>query len=191
MTGLIVIDESGDLGSSGTEYFSIAALIVLRPRYLKKAADLLPSNEERKWHNSTPSFRNEILSTMSDLDFRVVYTVVNKNNPLDHHPIYGNKLYETVLRQVISDAMDVLPCRDANVFLDSCSFISINRLREIVKEESVRHNVNIKNVAKIQSQQNKCIQLVDFIVGGYKAYCELGDNTIDVINSKVSVARRR
>ena len=128
---------------------------------------------------------------MSDLDFRVVYTVVDKNNPLDHHPIYGNRLYETVLRQVISDAMDVLPCRDTNVFLDSCSFISINRFREIVKEEATKHNVNIKLIAKIQSQQNKCIQLVDFIVGGYKAYYEFGDGTVNVIDSKVSVARRR
>ena len=191
MTGLIVIDESGDLGSSGTKYFSVAALIVLRPRYLKKAADLLPNHEEHKWHNSTPSFRKEILSAMSDLDFRLVYTVVDKNNPLDHHPIYGNRLYETVLRQVISDAMDVLPCRDTNVFLDSCSFVSISRFREIVKEEAAKHNVNIKLIAKIQSQQNKCVQLVDFIVGGCKAYCEFGDGTINVIGSKVSVARRR
>ena len=48
MTGLIVIDESGDLGSSGTKYFSVAALIVLRPRYLKKAADLfMEKNKDR------------------------------------------------------------------------------------------------------------------------------------------------
>ena len=29
MTGLIVIDESGDLGSGGSKYFAMAALIIL------------------------------------------------------------------------------------------------------------------------------------------------------------------
>lgn len=190
MTGLIVIDESGDLGSSGTKYFSVAALIVLRPRYLKKAADLLPDDEEHKWHNSTPSFRKEILSAMSDLDFRVVYTVVDKNNPLDHHPIYGNRLYETVLRQVISDAMDVLPCKDVNIFLDGSGFIKLDRYREIVEEEAIAHMVNTKKVHKVFSTQNKCVQLIDFIAGASRARVEFNDKTIRLIENKISVARR-
>lgn len=41
MTGLIVIDESGDLGSKGSTYFAIAALVMLRPRHLKVASKLL------------------------------------------------------------------------------------------------------------------------------------------------------
>jgi hypothetical protein len=81
MTGLIAIDESGDLGSHGTRYFAIAAIVMLRPRNLKKAADLLPKDSERKWHNSLPQVREEVLSAMSDLRFNAVYTVVDKNNP--------------------------------------------------------------------------------------------------------------
>lgn len=150
-----MIDESGDLGSAGTKYFSIAAIVMLRPRDLKKAADLLPKDTERKWHNTLPQRRREILTSMADLRFNVVYSIVDKNNPFDHHPIYGNELYEGTLRKVISDAMDVLSCKDSNVFLDSSHFISTDKLRKIVREEAIKHGVNVKRIDKIQSSQNK------------------------------------
>ena len=41
MTGLIVIDESGDLGSKGTTYFAMAAIVMIRPRHLKPAYKLI------------------------------------------------------------------------------------------------------------------------------------------------------
>ena len=191
MTGLIAIDESGDLGSSGSKYFSIAAIILLRPRNLKKASDMLPNGEERKWHNSSPAFRRDLLNTLSELSFNVVYTVVNKNEPLNHHPIYGNKLYEEVLREVIEDAMDYLPCKDVNVFLDGCGFIKLDRFRQLVSEEASKRNINTKMVNKVLSYQNKYVQLVDFIAGASRAKDEFEDNTIDLIKNRVSVARRR
>ena len=192
MTGLIAIDESGDLGSAGTRYFSIAAIVMLRPRDLKKAADYIPKDKiEHKWNNSLPGIRKELLSIMSDLRFNVVYTVVDKNNPPDKRPVYGNALYEIVLRQVISDAMDVLPCKDVNVLLDSCRFITIGRLKDIVHDEAIKHNVNVKIINKVNSEQNKCIQLVDFIAGASRALYENNDNTINIVCDKISVARRR
>ena len=113
MTGLIAIDESGDLGSAGTRYFSIAAIVMLRPRDLKKATDYIPKDKiEHKWNNSLPGIRKELLSIMSDLRFNVVYTVVDKNNPPDKRPVYGNALYEIVLRQVISDEIGRASCRE-------------------------------------------------------------------------------
>ena len=192
MTGLIAIDESGDLGSAGTKYFSIAAIVMLRPRDLKKAADFIPNDRiEHKWNNSLPGIRKELLHIMSDLRFNIVYTVVDKNNPPDNRPIYGNALYGNILRQVISDAMDIVLCKDVNVLLDSCRFITIDHLKEIVYEEAVKHNVNVKMVNKVQSEQNKCIQLVDFIAGASRAMYENNDNTIEILRDKISIARRR
>lgn len=190
MTGLIAIDESGDLGSHGTRYFAIAAIVMLRPRNLKEAADLLPKDTERKWHNSIPQVREEVLSAMSTLRFNAVYSVVDKNNPSDHYPIYGNDLYRKTLREVVSDAMDVLQCRDTNILLDGCRFISVSELRAICTEEAERHGINLKNADKAKSDQNKCIQLADFIVGASRAHYEYGDQSIDIIRDKISVARR-
>ena len=96
MTGVIAIDEAGDLGPAGTRYYSMVAIVIFRPRDLKKASKLLPKDVERKWHNTLPVFREQILKTMSDLKFDVVYTTIDKNYPDNHHPIYGNELYEKV-----------------------------------------------------------------------------------------------
>lgn len=192
MTGLIAIDESGDLGSSGTRFFTMAAIIMLRPRNLKKAADAIPQKGyEVKWNNSDAQTRRDIIGVMSDLSFRIVYCTVDKNNPEDHKPVYRNELYERTFREVISESFRVLPCRDVNVFLDSCSFIDTERIREIVSEEAEIRDVNPKKVYKVVSQQNKCIQLADFVAGALRAESEYSDKTIEPLNEKISVARRR
>ena len=191
MTGLIAIDESGDLGSSGSRYFCIAAMILLRGRDLKKASSLLSKDHEYKWYNSAPRKRMMVLEAMAESNIRVVYKVVDKNYPDDNHPVYGNDLYVNVLRCVISDAMDALPCKDVNVYLDNNGFVSLSEFRRIVFEEASRRNVNPIKVNKVLSEQNKCIQLVDFIAGAARAELEYSDNTIGIISKKVSVARRR
>lgn len=192
MTGLIAIDESGDLGPSGTEYFTIAALVMFRPRSLKKAANTIPKRDyEVKWNNSCDQTRRMVFEAMSELPFTVVHSTVNKNHPLNHRPIYGNELYETMLRQVIIDSFEVLPCKDVNVYLDSCPFINLEKFRGIVFEESKACNVNPKKVNKISSQESKCIQLVDFIAGAARSESEYSDETLKIIQDKISIARRR
>lgn len=192
MTGLIAIDESGDLGPSGTEFFTIAAIITLRARYLKPAANAIPDDVcEIKWNNSKSEIRCKVIEALSVLPFKVVYCTVNKNHPENRKPVYGNELYELMLKQVISDAYDVLPCKDVNIFLDGCPFISIEKFRSVVYEEAKMCGANPKKVYKVSSQQNKCIQLVDFVAGAIRAEAEYSDNTIEKLNGKISVARRR
>ena len=71
MTGLIAIDESGDLGSSGTRYFTMAAIIMFRTRYLKRAADAINKGYEVKWNNSDNHAREMVLNALSDLNLNL------------------------------------------------------------------------------------------------------------------------
>ena len=58
MTGLIVIDESGDLGSAGSTYFTICSIVSPSSRVLLPAARLLPKgNLEKKFYNVAGSIR--------------------------------------------------------------------------------------------------------------------------------------
>lgn len=80
MTGLIAIDESGDLGYSGTRYFTMVAIVLFRTRYLKKAADMIPNKGyEVKWNNSDNRTRVAILDALSGLNFKIVYFTLDKN----------------------------------------------------------------------------------------------------------------
>ena len=192
MTGLIAIDESGDLGPLGTRYFAMAAIVLFAPRDLKKAADLLPKGGvERKWNNTSPEKRSELFDALSELRFRAVYTIVDKHEQESKRPLFGNELYRSVISQVISDAMEVLPCKDVNVFMDNCGFISLNDFRAIVYSTASKYDTNPKKVNKVLSEQNACIQLTDYIVGACRAKYDNGDRTIEKIRDKVSIARRR
>ena len=127
---------------------------------------------------------------MSNLKFKVVYTVVEKNKPLNHNPLYGNELYRTILEQVLIDAMEIVPCKDFNVLLDRNRFITNDELRAMVRREAKEFNINPMKIDMVSSEQNRCIQLVDFIAGASRAKYENGDDAIELISRNVSLARR-
>ena len=82
MTGLIVVDESGDLGSNCSRFFSMAALVMFRSRYLKNASKMIPNDEEEhKWSNTEPEKRKALFEVMNQCNFDAVYSVVEKRNP--------------------------------------------------------------------------------------------------------------
>lgn len=76
--------------------------------------------------------------------------------------------------------------------LFSKCFIDTERIREIVSEEAESHDVNPKKVNKVVSQQNRCIQLADFVAGAVRAGFEYSDKTVGSLGeNKISIARRR
>lgn len=49
----------------------------------------------------------------------------------------------------LADAMPVLPCRDADIRVDRCRFITLDRLREIANEEAAKANIYIKKCERL------------------------------------------
>ena len=191
MTGLIVIDESGDLGSKGTTFFAMAAIVMIRPRHLKPAYKLIHKGSfEQKWYNSSNEERTTLFQMMKTCQFNAVCSVINKNHPLSKKNLYGNPLYEMMVRQVVSDALSVLQCKDVNIYLDRSRFITEKRFIEIVAEECKKSGANLKDAGLKDSQSNPCIQLVDFIAGASHAKCEHDDKMLEILSEKISVARR-
>ena len=84
----------------------------------------------------------------------------------------GNELYE--IMQALADAVSVLPCRDFNVFVDRSSFIEIERLREMTREETMKAGVNLMKCDKVTSEQNRGVQLVDYVAGAARADVRMG-----------------
>lgn len=191
MTAQIVIDESGDLGRYGSISFCMAAIVMFRARHLLRISKMIPNDgKEHKWSNTGPEDRKKLFTVMSECQFQVVYLQLDKENSETHNQVFGNELYELFIRQILADAMSVLPCRDADIRVDRCRFITLDRLREIVNEEAVKAGINIKKCEKVTSHQNRCVQIVDYVVGAVRAEVENGDNTLEIIREKISVARR-
>lgn len=169
----------------------MAAIVMMRSRHLMKVAKMIPDDgREHKWGNTDDSARRALFKEMVSCQFNVVYSVVNKNQPSSGVYVYGNQLYEIFLRQVLADSMSALQCRDVNIIVDRSRFVTLDRLREIAQEEAVKADVNIKKCEKITSQQNKCIQIVDYVAGAVRSSMEHGDDTLSILDEKISVARR-
>lgn len=191
MTGVIAIDESGDLGPNGSMVFAMAAIVMLRTRHLLSVAKMIPNDGmEHKWGNTDDKTRRKMFTELSRCQFSIAYATLNKDHPETGMRVFGNELYEIFIRQVLADAMAALPCRDVNVLVDRCRFITLERLREIAYEEAAKAGVNIKRCEKITSNQNRCIQIVDYIVGAARAEIEDDNDTIQLVSEKISVARR-
>ena len=82
-----------------------------------------------------------------------------------------------MVRQVVSDALSVAPCKDMRVYLDKNRFITNEKFKKIVSEECNQYNINLVDAGLRNSKDTPCIQLVDFIVGAIHSYCEYGDKT--------------
>ncbi|MDO5852925.1 MAG: DUF3800 domain-containing protein [Thermoplasmata archaeon] len=192
MTVVIVIDESGDLGEHSTPYFAMAALVMVRPRHMASVAKMIPNDgKEHKWSNTSAQEREKLFHEMTHCSFRAVYTVVNKADHSVSHRVFGNELYEVVLRRVIADAMEVYAqYKDVKVVVDRSTFITNGRLREIAMQEATKRGLNLVKCDKQTSNQSKCVQIADYIAGSARSKYEDGDNTVDMILEKVSVARK-
>ena len=59
-----------------------------------------------------------------------------------------------------------------------------------LQDEAKKAGVNVKKCDKATSEQNKCIQIADFIAGATRSYHENDNDTLKILNEKISIARR-
>lgn len=171
----------------------MAATVVRRARILKPAAKAMPTaQKEPKFYNSKPEDIRHVLHELAKCDVRVVYVVVDKDDVHGkYHGIYGNSLYRSVLQEVISASMESADGNDVSILLDKNSFISLEDFRNLSADVASELGKNAEKVQKVDSEQNACIRIADYVAGSVRAYYEYGDDTfIKLIEGKVSIARR-
>ena len=191
MSWVVAIDESGNLGKE-TRFFSMAALIMRRPRYLKKVYNSIPKKEcESKFYNSSDEEIIEVLQSITQADVRIVYSSVDK---YDHkgrfYGILGSVLYKSVLSELLGDVGSIIPNSDVELMVDRSRFITLDELRDIAASQFSAHGSQLKRCEKKNSDETPCIQIVDYVVGAIGHQLIHGDKTFtDIIQQKVVVAR--
>ncbi len=169
----------------------MAAIVMFRARHLLRISKMIPNNGmEHKWSNTDLEERRRLFEAMARCQFQMAYSQLDKAHSATKNDVFGNALYEMFIRQTLADAMFVLPCKDVDIIGDRCRFITLERLGEIANEEAAKAGINIKKCEKVTSHQNRCVQIVDYVVGAVQADVENGGNTPKIIREKISVARR-
>ena len=188
MTGLIAIDESGDLGSRGSRFFVIAAIVTRRSRHLLKVYKSIPtgSGPEIKFYDATHEERLDVLFEIVDSDSVIAYVCVDKR---DHREPYrnGNELYHQALKRLIECALEMSESRDVNILVDESGFIKNDEVTEIGKGASEFIGKNLKKCVKTSS--NKCTRIADYIAGSIRVKYESSDEGyLKIIEEKISTA---
>jgi hypothetical protein len=190
MTGLIAIDESGDLGENGTRFFVMAAIISGRSRRLLSTYKKIPIKEfESKFSNSSDEERNGVLNEIATTDTQIVYVCVDKS---DYREPYrsGNILYQKAFETLMEKAVCAAPSKDVNIVVDKSRFIKINDMKETAERIAETAGRSIKRCDKVLSASNKCVQIADYVAGAIWSEHEKNDPRFaNIIKSKISVAR--
>ena len=191
MTWLVSIDESGSLGRD-SRFFVMAAIVTMRSRLLSSVVKKIPKkSEESKFYNCTDDQIMKILKELSNCNVSIVFVVVDKHDYKGrYYGIYGNKLYETVLRELLAEAFAIVGKSDVNVLLDRSSFISLITVRNVAEDVAEPEGSNIMRCDKVTSHQSSCVQIADFVAGAIRSYVNGDTRFIELISSKISVARR-
>ena len=190
MTGLIAIDESGDLGESGTRFFVIAAIVSGRSRHLLSTYKKIPIKEyESKFSNSSDEEREGVLNEITTTDTQIVCVCVDKN---DYREPYrsGNILYQKALETLMKYAMNISPSKDVNIMVDKSRFIKIEDMKETARIIAEDIGKNVKRCEKVSSDSEKCVQIVDYVAGAIWWEHEKKDPRFaNIIRKKISIAR--
>ena len=195
MTSIVAIDESGNLGSED-RYFIMSAVIARRVRDLKPAFKEIdevrnrrknPKTEcEIKFYTSYADEKVRILKAMVLCPMSIAYVCIDKESE-QYERIRGKALYRSAVNLIMPLVNNALQTRDVTLHYDQNLSVNLRELTEMTIAGLSKCNVKV--VKKVQSQDNKCVQLADFVAGSIRTRYEYGDSSFaDIISEKVSFA---
>lgn len=139
----------------------------MRPRHLMPAWKAIPKTRiESKFYNSTPEEIRNILTKITECKVETESVTIDKHRRYElFGEINNNELYQSLLRELLELALEIVGDSDVNVLLDRNTFLSMEEFRRIAKEAAAESGSNIKKCDKQDSHQSKCIQIVDYVLG--------------------------
>ncbi|MCX6800630.1 MAG: DUF3800 domain-containing protein [Candidatus Diapherotrites archaeon] len=201
ITTYIFVDESGDLGKHGSNYFVIACLSTGDPRPIERIVKKVRERRlkrkmreitELKANSSNQEIRIDVLKRLVKCECKIDLIIIDKKQVTEQ--LYGakNKLYNYVFG-VLVEEMDfqklkieiVIDKKDSNRLLreDLDQYIY-----KKIKETHLCENVKITHMP---SYANKALQIVDFVAwAAHRKYSFNDDLYYKIIEPKIGTLKR-
>ncbi len=172
-TKYVFIDESGDLGMKGSDYFIMAMIVIDDEQPLEKIVKrtrqrkLRKKNrkvKELKANNNRDEVRKYVLSKLADLDCQIYAIVVKKAKILSRFYDIPNIFYNYVSRILITEG-DVNNT-ELHIIIDkkyNNSILRNNFNGYVVREVESRKGVRVKEIIHGDSEAHAGLQCVDFV----------------------------
>jgi len=181
---MIYLDESGDLGfgSRASRYFVLAAIITREPeqvqRCIKKVRkQKLPKKykkiPELKFHNSSQTIRGRVLDCVARTDTDIAYAVLRKHQVYERLKSKPSILYNYISGSLIAKIITAYKLEGlVKVFVDRSlygfereHFDNYLTWKACLGNYSEELNIDPPEIVHIDSRQDRCIQVVDFVAG--------------------------
>jgi hypothetical protein len=190
---MIYLDESGDLGFGprASRYFILAAIIARDPEQVRMCIkrvrrQKLPKKykkiPELKFHNSSQTIRRRVLDCVARTDTDIAYAVLRKHQVYERLKSAPSILYNYITGSLISKIITAYALESpVKVFVDR-SLYGLERehfnnyltWKACLGNYSEELNIEPPEIVHIDSRQDRCIQMVDFVAGaiGHRYYSE-------------------
>lgn len=183
----VFVDESGDLGKHGSNYFVIACLSTnnvktieriikkVRQRRLKKSKREIP---ELKANSSSPEIRTDVLKRLSRCECEIGLIVIDKRQIKEYLYDAKNKLYNYVFGLLVEE----LDLRKTKIEITVDKKDSNRLLRRDLDQYIIKKIAEINPHSKVEirhleSHAHNALQVIDFVAwAANRKYC-FGDET--------------
>ncbi len=199
-TKYVFIDESGDLGRYGTDYFVIACVVVDNPKHLKRIMKRLRQRRLKKPLKKLPEIkanasnrviREYVLKMIAKSDCEIYAIVVDKSKIMPHLLEVKDRLYNFLCRILLEE---ISPAENMIITIDR------KHTNTLIREnfnEYIQHQLRIKNKAKkveirhIPSTASQPLQVVDFVAWAIARRYNHGDSSYyNIVEHKIKNKNR-
>lgn len=199
---MIYLDESGDLGFGprSSRNFVLAAIIARDPETVRKCIKRVRQQKlpkkyktipELKFHNSSQTIRTRVLDCVARTDTDVAYVVLRKHQVYERLESKPSILYNYLCGSLISKIITTYKLEDlVKVFVEKSlygferdKFDNYLTWKTCLGNHSEELNIDPPEIVHVDSRQDRCIQVADFVAGAISHMYSMDDpsyyNTIE------------
>ena len=197
----IFVDESGDLGKHGSDYFTIACLSTPNPKAIERIIKRVRQRKlkkkkrdinELKANSSSYAIRVDILQRLIKCDCEIGLIVINKKQVREYLYKTKNKLYNYVFGVLINE-LDlnktkieiIIDKKDSNRLLreDLDQYI-LKKIAERTKHPKIE-------ITHLESHAHKALQVIDFVAWATNRKYSFGEDCYyKIIEPKVKTIKQ-
>jgi len=205
---MIYLDESGDLGfgQRASKYFIMAAIVTRDPEHVRRCIKRVRQQKlpkkyktipELKFHNSSQTIRGRILNCLAKTDTDIAYAVLRKHQVYEKLRNKQQILYNYISGSLITKIITAYQLEGVvKVFVDRSlygfqreHFDSYLTWKACLGNHSEDLDIEPPEIVHIDSTQDRCIQVADFVAGAIShKYGKGDDHYYNKISPRISIS---
>jgi hypothetical protein len=204
---MIYLDESGDLGFKprSSKFFVLAAIITRDPEKVRRCIKRVRQQKlpkkyktvpELKFHNSSQTIRKRVLDCVAGTDTDIAFVILHKNQVYERLKSKPSILYNYLTGSLIAKIIIAYKLEgQVRVIIDKSlygfereNFDNYLTWKACLGNHSEEQSIDPPEIVHIDSRQDRCIQVADFVAGAINHKYTMNDPSYySAIGPRISI----